>query len=104
MSYLNKQKNSRRGFPENKTGYFKVPGLGNVAIGINDIQESGIMFGVCDVALVYSAILAEGMKVKAEYAKKERNAGVLTCVKINASNVWAINRAQEHGCSYCFAR
>lgn len=104
MSYLNKQKNSRRGFPENKTGYFKVPRLGNVAIGINDLQESGIMFGVCDVALVYSTVLAEGMKVKAEYVKKEWNAGVLPGVKINPSNIWAINRAQEHGCSYCFSR
>ena len=87
-----------------KEGDYKVPGIGNVAIGINELQSSGVLFGVCDVALtVYSAAVAEGMKLKPEEVKKEWVAGVLPEIQIVPSGVWAINRAQEHGCSYCFA-
>jgi hypothetical protein len=94
----------RNPFWQPKEGDYKVPGIGNVAIGINELQSSGVMFGVCDVALtVYSAAVAEGMKLKPEDVKKEWVAGILPDIQIVPSGVWAINRAQEHGCSYCFA-
>jgi hypothetical protein len=94
----------RNPFWQPKEGDYKVPGIGNVAIGINELQQSGVLFGVCDVALtVYSAAVAEGMKLKPEEVKKEWVAGVLPEIQILPSGVWAINRAQEHGCSYCFA-
>lgn len=85
-------------------GDFKVPGIGEVAIGINDLQDSGVMFCVCDAALtVYSAVMAEGMKMDAAAVKSEWVAGLLPGIKVVPSGVWAIGRAQEHGCSYCFA-
>jgi intracellular sulfur oxidation DsrE/DsrF family protein len=99
-----KKASVRNPFWQPKPGDYKVPGIGEVAIGINELQASGVMFGVCDVALtVYSAAVSEGMKLKAEDVKKEWVAGVLPGIQIVPSGVWAINRAQEHGCSYCFA-
>ena len=94
----------RNPFWQPKPGDYKIPGVGNVAIGINELQQSGVLFGVCDVALtVYSAVAAEQMKLEPEDVKKEWVAGVLPEIQIVPSGVWAINRAQERGCSYCFA-
>lgn len=94
----------RNPFWKPKPGDFKVPGIGPVAIGINELQDSGVMFGVCEIALtVYSAVVAEGMKLNAEEVRKEWVAGILPGIQVVPSGVWAINRAQERGCSYCFA-
>ena len=35
--------------------------------------------------------------------KKEWVAGVLPGIQVVPSGVWAVGRAQEHGCAYCFA-
>jgi hypothetical protein len=87
-----------------KVGDFKVPGLGNVEIGINELQEKGVLFCVCDTAMtVYSAALGEGMKSDPAIIKKEWLAGLLPGVQVVPSGVWAIGRAQEYGCGYCFA-
>jgi intracellular sulfur oxidation DsrE/DsrF family protein len=92
----------RNPFWKPKAGDFKVPGLGNVAIGINELQDSGVMFCVCDVAMtVYSTVLA-GSGDAAE-VKKEWMASLLPGIQVVPSGVWAVGRAQEHGCSYCFA-
>ena len=94
----------RNPFWKPKPGDFKIPGVGEVAIGINELQESGVLFDVCDVAVtVYTAVVAEKMSLKADEVKKEWIAGVLPGIQVVPSGVWAINRAQEHGCSYCFA-
>jgi intracellular sulfur oxidation DsrE/DsrF family protein len=94
----------RNFFWKPKPGDFKVPGIGNVAIGINELQESGVMFFVCNVALtVYSAVVADKMGLNAEDVKKEWVAGVLPDIHIAPSGVWAIGRAQERGCGYVFA-
>jgi intracellular sulfur oxidation DsrE/DsrF family protein len=94
----------RNAFWMPKPGDFKVPGLGNVEIGINELQKKGVLFCVCDTAMtVYTAALAEGMKADAAALKKEWASGLLPGVQIVPSGVWAIGRAQEHGCSYCFA-
>lgn len=87
-----------------KPGDFKVPGLGNVAIGINELQESGVLFCVCDTAMtVYSSAVAEGMQKDGGEMKKEWVAGLLPGIQRVPSGVWAIGRAQEKGCGYCFA-
>ncbi len=84
-------------------GTFKVPGVGPVAIGMNELQDSGVMFCVCDMALtLYSAVAAESMNKDAAETKKEWIAGILPGVQIVPSGVWAVGRAQEHGCAYCF--
>jgi len=87
-----------------KDGDFQVPGFGNVPIGINQLQDAGVMFAVCNAAMtVYSAALAQGMNQKPDDVLKEWKAGVLPGVQIVPSGVWAVGRAQEHGCAYCFA-
>lgn len=83
---------------------FTIPGIGAVPIGINELQASGVMFCVCDMALtVNSAALAQGMKMKAEDVKKDWLSGLLPGIQVVPSGVWAIGRAQEHKCAYCFA-
>lgn len=80
-----------------------IPGVGDVKIGINDLQESGVMFCVCDMALtVYSAVTAMGSKQDPAAVKKEWLAGLLPGIQPVPSGVWAVGRAQEHGCAYCF--
>ena len=90
---------TRNPFWKPAKGDYKVPGIGEVAIGINDLQESGVMFCVCDAAMtVYSAALAETLKVDAGELKKEWVAGILPGIQPVPSGVWAIGRAQENGC------
>ena len=85
-------------------GDFKVPGIGEVAIGINELQASGVMFCVCDMALtVFSAVAAQNMNMEAAAVKKDWVSGLLPGIQIVPSGVWAVGRAQEHGCAYCFA-
>lgn len=80
-----------------------IPGVGEVKIGINDLQESGVMFCVCDMAMtVNSAVTAMNLKQDPAVIKKEWLAGVLPGIQPVPSGVWAVGRAQEHGCTYCF--
>lgn len=82
----------------------KIPGVGEIQIGIEDLQKSGVMFCVCDMALtVYSGVAAMGMNGDAAAVKKEWTDGVLPNIQVVPSGVWAVGRAQEHGCAYCFA-
>jgi intracellular sulfur oxidation DsrE/DsrF family protein len=92
----------RNAFWKPKPGDFAVPGIGNVAIGINELQESGVMFCVCDMALtVYSAALAAGGDAAA--VKKDFVANLLPGIQVVPSGVWALGRAQEKKCGYIFA-
>jgi hypothetical protein len=94
----------RNPFWKPKPGDFKIPGFGNVAIGINELQASGVMFAVCDAAMtVFSAAVAEGMKMDAAAVKKDWMSGLLPGVQPVPSGVWALGRAQEHRCAYIFA-
>lgn len=87
-----------------KPGDFQIPGIGNVAIGINDLQAQGVMFCVCNAAMtVYSAALAQGMNMSPDEVKKDWMSGLLPGIQVVPSGVWAVGRAQEHGCAYCFA-
>ncbi len=91
-------------FWQPKPGAFSVPGIGEVAIGINELQDSGVMFCVCDMALtVFSAVAAQNMNKDAAEVKKDWVAGILPGIQIVPSGVWAVGRAQEHGCAYCYA-
>ena len=95
---------TRNPFWKPKEGDFQVPGLGNVAIGINDLQQKGVMFCVCNAAItVYSTVVAQGMNMKPEEVRKDWMSGLLPDIQVVPSGVWAVGRAQEHGCAYCFA-
>jgi hypothetical protein len=95
---------TRNPFWETKPDDFKVPGLGAVQIGIRDLQASGVLFCVCDVALtVYSAVAGGKSNQDGAAVKSEWVAGILPSIQPMPSGVWAVGRAQEHGCTYCFA-
>jgi len=51
---------------------------------------------------VYSAAIAEAMKLDPEVVKKDWLSGILPGVQVMPAGIWAINRAQEKGCSYVF--
>ena len=94
----------RNTFWEPKPGDYAVPGIGNVDIGINQLQQDGVMFCACDVAMtVFSAVFAGKMNQDANEIKREWVAGVLPGIQRGPSGGWAGGRTQEHGCSYCFA-
>ena len=52
---------------------------------------------------VYSSMVAKKMNLDAAKVKDEWVAGVFPGIQIVPSGVWAVNRAQEHGCTYCYA-
>jgi hypothetical protein len=52
---------------------------------------------------VYSMHVADLYNMKAEDVKKDWVAGLLPGVVRLPSGVWAVNRAQEAGFTYCFA-
>ncbi len=85
-------------------GTFSIPGFGVVPIGINELQDSGVKFVVCNAAMtVFSAICAQQMKMDAAEVKKEWEASLLPGITIVPSGVWAVGRAQEAKCAYCYA-
>ena len=72
--------------------------------GIEQLLASGAQFGVCNVALtVYSGMVAQKMNMDAAAVKSDWVAGLMPGVQVVPSGVLAVSRAQEKGCSYCFA-
>jgi len=94
----------RNPFWKPKAGAFMAPGFGEVFIGIDQLQASGVQFCVCNAAMtVYSAVAAQKMNLKAEDVLKEWTGGVLPGIQVVPSGVWALGRAQEKQCAYIFA-
>ncbi|MEO6327365.1 MAG: hypothetical protein ABIO55_00450 [Ginsengibacter sp.] len=93
---------NRNPFWNTKQGDFAVPGLGAIDISIGSLQKSGVMICVCNAAItVNSAAIAAGMNMDAAKVKEDWLSGVLPGIQIVPSGVWAVGRAQEHGCQYC---
>jgi hypothetical protein len=93
----------RNPFWKPKPEDFMVPGIGALPLGFADLQAMGIMFCVCNVALTtQSAKIAISLNQDAETIKKEWIAGMIPDVALMPSGVWAVGRAQEHGCGYCY--
>jgi hypothetical protein len=62
-----------------------------------------LMFCVCNLALTtQSAKIAISLNQDAETIKKEWIAGMIPDIALMPSGVWAVGRAQEHGCGYCY--
>lgn len=86
-------------FWEPKEGSLPLPGM-----SIDQLQKSGVLFGICDMALtVFSKAVGEKMKVDPAEVKKDWVSGIFPGIQIVPSGVLAVNRAQEHGCTYCYA-
>lgn len=95
---------TRNPFWQPKADDFVIPGIGAVPLGINDLQKEGVMFCYCQAAFsVYSAVVAGAAKADVETVRKEWLAGMLPNIQPVPSGVWALGRAQEHGCGYIFA-
>lgn len=93
----------RNPFWKPRSDDFSAPGLGNVTLGIPELQAMGIMFCVCNMALtVYSAVIAGITKQDAAVVLKEMQDGLIPGIPHMPSGVYAVGRAQEHGCGYCY--
>ena len=84
--------------------YATITGLPIPGLGIAELLKSGVLVGACDVALtIYSSGAAKKMNLDPAVVKKEWIAGLIPGVQLVPSGVMAVGRAQEHGCTYCFA-
>ncbi|HMG94451.1 MAG TPA: hypothetical protein VK589_30535 [Chryseolinea sp.] len=73
-------------------------------MSIKALMERGAKFCVCETAIKMTArMYARGKGSDAEEVKKEWIAGILPGIQVVPSGVWAVNLAQENGCSYCSA-
>lgn len=94
----------RNPFWKPKPGAYKVPAFGEILIGVDQLQANGVMFCVCEAAIaVNSAVVAQTMNMKPEDVKNDFVKGILPGIQPVPSGVWALGRAQEHGCGYIFA-
>ena len=101
---VTKGSSTRNMYWQPKAGDFKVPGIGEIEIGVNQLQDHGIMICVCNMAMtVLSAIAAQSMNMDAKTVYNDWKSGVLPGIQIVPAGVWAVGRAQEHGCAYCYA-
>jgi hypothetical protein len=95
---------TRNPFWNTKPGDFMIPGAGPVPIGIKELMASGVMICVCNASLSgKAAIAAMQTKGNADTIRKEWMDNLIPGVQLVPSGVWAVGRAQEHGCTYCFA-
>jgi intracellular sulfur oxidation DsrE/DsrF family protein len=95
---------TRNPFLNTKPGDFKVPGFGDVPIGIPELQKDGVMFCVCNAAMtVYSTVAGGQVNMRPEEVMKEWKENLIPGIQVVPSGVWALGRAQEKNCAYIFA-
>lgn len=95
-----KTSSKRNIYYEPQPGDFPMPQIE----GIKRLQERGAMFCVCDLAIkVYGAAVAQQMEMDPTDVYNDWTSGVLPGIQLVPSGVWALGRAQEHGCGYVFA-
>ena len=71
-------------------------------MAIDRVLANGAVIGACGIALkVLSGKLAQNAGMSAEEAAKEWAANVIPGITVIPSGTWGVNRAQEHGCTYC---
>ena len=74
------------------------------AASVDKLVARGVQFTCCNVAITaVSGLLAKNAGVTPEVAKAEWIAALLPGVTLVPSGVFAVNRAQEKGCTYCHA-
>lgn len=84
--------------------YATITGLPIPGLGIGELLKSGVLVGLCDVALtLQSSGAAKKMNMDPAAVKAEWIAGLLPGVQIVPSGVLGVARAQELGCNYIFA-
>ena len=69
---------------------------------IKHLQERGVLFCVCDTAVdSFAEWMSDEMKLDKSEVKKDFYANILPDIQLVPSGLWALGRAQEHGCGYC---
>lgn len=95
-----KEPSLRNPYYEPQEGDFPMP----VIQGIKDMQQRGALFCVCNLAIsVYSGAVAQKMGLDAKKVYQEWIDAIHPEIELVPSGVWALGRAQEHGCGYIFA-
>ena len=76
-----------------------IPGM-----GIDQLLAAGTLMGVCNMAIkFYAGQVAPKMNMTPEQVVQEWHAAVIPGIQPVPSGVWAVNRTQQLGCTYCFA-
>jgi intracellular sulfur oxidation DsrE/DsrF family protein len=90
--------------PATRNPYATITGLPIPGLGIAELLKSGVLVGLCDVALtVNSSGAAQKMNMDPAAVKKEWIAGLLPGIQVVPSGVLGVAHSQELGCAYCFA-
>jgi hypothetical protein len=90
---------TRNPFAYVKEGELMFPGM-----AVEKMQARGTVITVCNVALnIISGLAAQAAGLPKEPARNDWVAGMFKGVHIVPSGVLAVGRAQERGCTYCFA-
>lgn len=90
--------------PATRNPFAKALPLPLPGTGVEALLGTGVLIGVCDVALtVNSAAVAKKMNLDPAAVKADWVAAVIPGVQIVPSGVLAVSRAQDKGCGYCFA-
>lgn len=90
--------------PAKANPYASITGLPIPGLGVAELLKSGVLFGVCDVALTMnSAGAAAKMNMDAAAVKNEWVAGLFPGIQVVPSGVLGAARAQEFDARYIFA-
>lgn len=92
------------GKPATRNVYATITGLPIPGLGVVELLKSGVLIGVCNVALtVLAGTIAGKTGGNADDIKSELIANLYPGIQVVPSGVMAVGRAQEKGCNYCFA-
>lgn len=92
------------GKPATRNVYAEITNLPLKDIGVTPLLRTGVLIGVCNMALtVMSMTIAGKTGGNADAIHQELLANVYPGIQVVPSGVMAVGRAQEKGCNYCFA-
>ncbi len=92
--------------PSKRNFFYKVPAdeLDLPGMSIDALMADGALFGVCHMAIKGgSMMLAKKTGMSAADIEKDMISNLIPGMQVVPSGVWAVNRVQERGCTYCFA-
>jgi len=99
IDYSNNAPSERNLYWETKEGEMPQAGM-----SIKELLARGVKFCVCETAITLtSRQYALSKNLDPAQVKKEWIASLLPGIQLVPSGVWALGRAQEHGCGYCYA-
>lgn len=99
IDYSSNAPSERNLYWEPREGEMPHPG-----ISMKALKERGVKFCVCETAITLtSRQYALSKSLDPVQVKNEWIASLLPGVQLVPSGVWALGRAQEQGCGYCYA-